>query len=47
MCQGVLPLDRAGTIILPKLPERELVADYLSLKKISNEILLDHLNGLF
>ena len=30
MCGGAFPLDRAGTITLPKLPERHYITEYFA-----------------
>lgn len=47
MCKGSFPLDRAGTIALPKLPERQFVEDYLQFKKLDEELLTEHFSGMF
>lgn len=47
MCKGALPLDRAGTIALPKLPERKYVKNYYENKSITEDILVDHFNNMF
>jgi hypothetical protein len=35
-----------GTLRLPKMPERELVRDYLDKKNISEELLCEHFLGM-
>ena len=47
MFNGALPLDRAGTIALPKLAQRDLVQKFMDRKSIEQDVLLDHLQGLF
>jgi hypothetical protein len=47
MCKGALPLDRSGTIALPKLPERELVTKFLGYHQIGEDILSEHFSALF
>ena len=47
MCRGALPLDRSGTVTLPKLPERDLVSQYLGHKHVSEEILSEHFSAMF
>jgi hypothetical protein len=47
MCRGSLPLDRAGTHALPKLPERELVSQYLGHNQIGEEYLKEHFSVMF
>ena len=47
MCKGALPLDKAGTIALPKLPSRHLVDEYLQHQHISEDILVEHFNTMF
>jgi len=42
MCGGALPLDKAGTVALPPLPERELVRKFLQEKQVSDDILVGH-----
>lgn len=47
MCRGGLPLDRAGTALLPKLPPRDMVEDYLAAQHVTEEILADHFSAMF
>lgn len=47
MCRGALPLDRAGTFALPKLPPRDLVSQYLDHHHITEEILKEHFTVMF
>lgn len=47
MCRGALPLDRAGTFSLPKLPQRLLVSEYLEHHHISEDILKEHFTVMF
>ena len=47
MCKGSLPLDRAGTFALPKLPERQLITEYLGHYHISEEFLAEHFTAMF
>jgi hypothetical protein len=47
MAKGSMPLDRAGTIALPKLPERDLVSKFLGHHHISESILSEHFSSLF
>ena len=47
MCKSALPLDRAGTLALPKLPERELVSQYMGHHHVSEEILSEHFSAMF
>lgn len=47
MCEGALPLDRAGTHLLPKLPSKPLCDSFLEEKKVTEEVLRDHLQGMF
>lgn len=47
MCKSSLPLDRAGTVALPKLPERDLVHQYLEHHHISEELLREHFSSMF
>lgn len=42
MCKGALPLDRAGTFALPKIPPRQIVSQYLEHHHISEELLNEH-----
>jgi hypothetical protein len=42
MCRGALPLDRAGTFALPKIPTRHIVSKYLEHHHISEELLNEH-----
>ena len=47
MCKSSLPLDRAGTAALPKLPSREMVDEYLTHQHINEEILTEHFSMMF
>lgn len=47
MCKGSLPLDRAGTHALPKLPEREMVTQFLGHNQIGEEYLKEHFSVMF
>jgi hypothetical protein len=47
MCNGAFPLDKAGTHLLPKLPNRQLCDRFLSSKKLNEGILREHLTGMF
>jgi hypothetical protein len=47
MCKGALPLDRAGTALLPKLPPRDMVEDYLVAQHVTEDILTDHFSAMF
>eukprot|EP00347_Sterkiella_histriomuscorum_P000208 403376769 len=47
MCKGAFPLDKAGTHLLPKLPNRQLCDNLLSKKNLTEELLRDHFSGMF
>lgn len=47
MCKGAFPLDKAGTHLLPKLPNRMLCDKFLKEKKISEDILREHISNMF
>ncbi|CDW78630.1 UNKNOWN [Stylonychia lemnae] len=47
MCKGAFPLDRQGTHMLPKLPTRSVIEDYLASKKVDEDILIDHFGNMF
>ena len=47
MCRGSLPLDRAGTHALPKLPEREMVTHFLGHNQLGEEYLKEHFSVMF
>jgi len=47
MCKGALPLDKEGTVLLPRLPDRSLVSEFLKSKKITDELLSEYLSGVF
>jgi hypothetical protein len=38
-----LPVDHRGTVRLPKMPERQLVKDFLAHKKITDDLLCEHM----
>jgi len=45
LCRGNFPLDTKGTIELPKIPRRTLVAEFLKHKKVEESVLHSHLLG--
>lgn len=47
MCKGAFPLDRAGTHLLPKLPEKQLCERFLAKKGMNSELLREHFNSMF
>lgn len=47
MCKGSFPLERQGIVALPKIPQRELVTEFLPTQHISEEILTEHFSAMF
>ena len=43
MCNDSVPIDLEGTYVLPVLPERKLVTEYLDSKHVDREFLQSHL----
>ena len=46
MCNDAVPLDLEGSMLLPVIPEREFVTDFLQKKKVKKEYLESHLFNL-
>ena len=46
MCNDAVPIDLEGSMLLPEIPEREFVTDYLDEKMIDREFLDSHLFSL-
>ena len=46
MCNDAVPIDLEGSMLLPVIPERNLVTEFLGKKKITNEKLETHLFNL-
>ena len=43
MCNDSVPIDLEGTMVLPEIPERVLVSEYLDDRQIDREVLDSHL----
>lgn len=43
MCNDSVPLDLEGTLVLPELPERVIVKNYLEAKQIERDFLNSYL----
>ena len=46
LSQGKLPIDSAGTVLLPKIPTREFVKDFFQEKQINDDLLCEHFLGM-
>ena len=46
MANDRVPIDLEGTMVLPQIPERKLVVDYLKDKHVDHEVLYQHLFSL-
>lgn len=47
MCKGSFPLDKAGTHLLPKLPNKPLCDKFLAQKGLNEDLLREHLSNMF
>jgi hypothetical protein len=41
-----VPIDAAGTVLLPKIPTREFVKDFFNEKQINDDLLCEHFLGM-
>ena len=46
MCNDAVPIDLEGSMLLPVIPERDLVTEFLGKKKVTNAKLETHLFNL-
>lgn len=46
MREGAIPIDKNGTLRLPKLPTRELVGDFMTARHLSDDLLMEHFHGM-
>lgn len=46
MANDSVPLDLEGTMVLPEIPERKYVTEYLDLKHIDRDLLQTHLYAI-